>query len=126
MKLTLGKEKKLKSRKAIEKIFAEGKSFHKFPVRVVYFHEPGIEPVFKIGVSVPKKRFKRAVDRNLLKRRLREAFRKNQLNLKSNHNLSIMFIYSSNEILPYREIEKSMIVLIAFLNSISDDCIENK
>lgn len=126
MKLTLGKDKKLKSRKAIEKIFAHGKSFHKFPVRAVYFYKSECESEIKIGVSVPKKKFKKAVDRNLLKRRIREAFRLNQTSLKIHGQLNVMFLYSSKEILEYSEIEKSMIALLAYLNSLSDERIENK
>lgn len=126
MKFTLGRDKKLKSRKAIDQIFAEGKNYHKFPVRAVYFHQAESENEIKIGVSVPKKKFKKAVDRNLLKRRLREAFRLNQEKLNLNGKLNIMFIYSSHEIQPFETIEKSVIALLAFLNSISDVHNENK
>lgn len=126
MKLTFGKDKKLKSQKAIDKIFSDGKNFHRFPIRAVYFHEAELESELKIGVSVPKKKFKKAVDRNLLKRRMREAFRLNQESLKYSGKLNIMFIYSSHEILPYSEIEKSMVVLFGSLNSISDAYNENK
>lgn len=126
MKLTLGKDKKLKSRKAIEKIFAQGKSFHKFPVRAVYFYEPESESEIKIGVSVPKRNFKKAVDRNLLKRRIREAFRIHQNSIKVPGKLNIMFLYSGKEILEYSEIEKSMTALLAYLNSLSNEHNENK
>lgn len=126
MKLTLGKDKKLKSRKAIEKIFAQGKSFHKFPVRAVYFYEPESESEIKIGVSVPIRNFKKAVDRNLLKRRIREAFRIHQNSLKVPGKLNIMFLYSGKEILEYSEIEKSMTALLAYLNSLSNEHNENK
>lgn len=126
MKLSFGKDKKLKSQKAIEKIFSDGKNFHRFPVRAVYFYEADFDQELKIGVSVPKKKFKKAVDRNLLKRRMREAFRLNQKNLKLKGKLSIMFIYSSHEILPYSAIEKSIIALLDSLNSISDGHIESK
>lgn len=126
MKLTLGKDKKLKSRKAIDKIFSDGKNFHKFPVRAVYFYEFNAESELKIGVSVPKKKFKKAVDRNLLKRRLREAFRLNQEKLNLSGKLNIMFIYSSHEIQPFETIEKSVIALLASLNSLSDAHSENK
>lgn len=126
MKLTLRKDKKLKSRKAIEKIFAQGKSFHKFPVRAVYFYEPESESEIKIGVSVPKRNFKKAVDRNLLKRRIREAFRIHQNSIKVPGKLNIMFLYSGKEILEYSEIEKSMTALLAYLNSPSNEHNENK
>lgn len=125
MKLSFGKDKKLKSRKAIENIFSHGNSFHKHPVRAMYFFEASDSEI-KIGVSVPKKKFKRAVDRNLIKRRMREAFRKNQQKLHLQGKLHTMFIYTSGEILSYREIEKSIIALIDFLNSISNENILEK
>lgn len=121
MKLTFGKEKKLKSRKAIEKIFSEGKSIHRFPVRAIYFYEENDISEIKIGVSVPKKKFKKAVDRNLLKRRIREAFRLNQNSLELQGKINLMFIYTGNEILPYLDIEKSIIALLGSLNSISNE-----
>ena len=126
MKLTFGKDKKLKSQKEIDKLFSDGKNFHRSPVRAVYFYEADLDSELKIGVSVPKKKFKKAVDRNLLKRRMREAFRLNQTKLNHTGKLNIMFIYSSHEILPYSEIEKSMIALLGSLNSISDAYNENK
>ncbi len=121
MELTLGKEKRLKSRKAIEKIFSEGKSIHRFPVRAVYFYEENDLSEIKTAASVPKKKFKKATDRNLLKRRIKEAFRKNQTLLTLHGKVHVMFIYSSNEILPYPEIEKSIIALLDSLNSISGE-----
>lgn len=119
MKLSLSKDKKLKSRKAIEQLFSVGKGIHRFPVRAIYFYEQGGENEFKIGVSVPKKKFRKAVDRNLLKRRIREAVRLNQKILEISGKIHIMFIFTGSEILPYSEIEKSIIALFDSLNSIS-------
>lgn len=120
MKFTLGKDKKLKSRKRIERLFVSGKRIQKFPLKAVYFSEPN-DAGFQLAVSVPKKLFKRATDRNLLKRRMREAFRIHQEKLKLNSKLEIMFIYSTNEILDFDQIERAMIALIDSLNSISND-----
>jgi len=119
MKLTFGKNKKLKSRKAIEKVFSAGQSIHRFPVRAVFYYEPEGLREFRIGVSVPKRKFKRATERNLLKRRIREAVRINQTDLVVPGRIHIMFIYSAGEIIPYSEIEKSVIALFDSLNSIS-------
>ena len=73
------KQEKLKSRKLIEKLFAGGKTFLVFPVKVVYMivDEPMDFPI-KIGVSASKKNFKTAVDRNRIKRLLRENYRLNK------------------------------------------------
>lgn len=118
MKLSLSKDKKLKSRKSIEQLFSVGKGIHRFPVRAVYFHESGVEKEFKIGVSVPKKKFRKAVERNLLKRRIKEAVRLNQFRLEIPGKIHIMFIFTGTEILSYSEIEKSVIALFDSLNSI--------
>lgn len=118
MKLSFGKDKKLKSRKAIEKLFLEGKQLRKFPLKAVYLFSPENETV-KIGVSVPKKLIRKAVDRNLLKRRIREAYRLNQFKINSKNGLNVMFIYSTNQVLDYPEIEKAMLILLGDLNSLS-------
>jgi len=121
MKFTLGKDKKLKSRKRIERLFVSGKRIQEFPLKAVYFTEPSDVAGFQLAVSVPKKLFKRATDRNLLKRRMREAFRIHQEKLKLNSKLEIMFIYSAHEILDFDRIESAMLVLIDSLNLISID-----
>lgn len=126
MKFTLGSEKRLKSRKKIERLFVSGNRIQKFPLRAVYRREPTESSGFQIAVSVPKKLFKRAVDRNLLKRRIREAFRLNQHQLELKQKVEIMFIYSAKEIQDFDQIEKAMLVLIDSLNSISDDSISEK
>ncbi|HET8753479.1 MAG TPA: ribonuclease P protein component [Salinimicrobium sp.] len=96
MEESFGKKNKLKSRKLITQLFSEGKSVNHFPLKLVYIQlrEPQ-EVLFKAGVSVPKRNFKRAVDRNHLKRLLREAFRKNKYLLASNltNSYAFMFIY---------------------------------
>ena len=72
-----GKAEKLKSRKQIDALYAGGRSLAVFPLRVKYRFLPGTANVVPIqaGVSVSKRAFKRAVDRNRIKRLLREAYR---------------------------------------------------
>ena len=110
---TLSKAERLNSKAMIERLFAGGnKSFTAFHLRVVYMWldaSEGEAPV-SILISVPKKRFKRAVKRNLVKRRVREAYRKNKQLLTDalvakNKRLVLAFIWLDNEIHPSAEIE---------------------
>ncbi len=126
MKFTLGADKRLKSQKKIERLFLSGKRAQSFPIKSVFFFEPGEPAGVQIAVSVPKKLFKKAVDRNLLKRRMREAFRIHQHQLKLPNKLEVMFIYSTHEIQDFSKIEKAMLALIDSLNSLSNDNISKK
>ncbi len=79
MQQTFKKQERLKKRKLIEQLFAEGKSITVFPIKLVYLQIDHQSP-YKIqaGVSASKRNFKKAVDRNKLKRLLREVYRKNK------------------------------------------------
>ena len=74
------KFEKLKSRKQIELLFAKGKSISAFPVKVFYLpvENTPVHPV-QVGVGVSARNFKKAVDRNTIKRRMREAYRLHKL-----------------------------------------------
>jgi ribonuclease P protein component len=78
MRLTLSKEEKLKSRKLIEKLFIEGDSLKEYPLRLKYLKIRDENNSVKVAFSVPKRNFKLAVDRNRIKRLLRESYRKNK------------------------------------------------
>ena len=125
---TFKKEEKLKSRKLIEVLFKQGTSFSIFPFRVLYsFSEESIAPL-QTGFAVSTKHFKKAVDRNRIKRLLREAYRlqKNELttNLQKNKKyMAIFFIYTTNEILKYKEVAEKMDAALKKLNKIVDEAI---
>ena len=109
---TLGKKERLNSKTLIERLFSGGsKSFPAFPLRVVYM---SVEPVEEdmaaasILISVPKKRFKRAVKRNLVKRQVREAYRKNKHLVAQNKRLIIAFIWLDNHIHSSAEVEEKV------------------
>ncbi|MES1226963.1 MAG: ribonuclease P protein component, partial [Bacteroidota bacterium] len=76
---TLGKKERLKSRKSIEQLFNEGKSFAVSPCRVFYmilpFNATSTSFIVQFGAGVSTKNFKKAVDRNRIKRLVREAYR---------------------------------------------------
>jgi ribonuclease P protein component len=102
---TYGKEQKLKSRKLITKLFAEGKAVNAFPLRLVYANpEATLDFPVKAGVSVSSRNFKKAVDRNRIKRLLRETYRLNQAGLlkhvEEKQQRLVLFIIYTDKVLP--------------------------
>jgi ribonuclease P protein component len=109
VQFTYPKSERLKSKTTIDLLFSTGKSVSKYPLRLVYVpvELPDEEPI-KLGVSVSKKYFKKAVDRNYFKRVLRETYRLNkQLLLPTGQQrYAFMFFYQTSDRLPYAEIEE--------------------
>jgi ribonuclease P protein component len=119
MSFTYPKNEKLKSKTTIDLLFSEGNSVSKFPLRLVYVENKEENAVLlKMGVSVSKKYFKKAVDRNYFKRVLRETYRLNkQLLLDSLEKpYAIMFFYQTKERLSFQEIEEKTIQLFQKFN----------
>ena len=121
--LSLSRSEKLKSKKMISRIFDQGASSFKYPLRLKYMILPTDhveEAGVKVAFSVPKRRIAKAVHRNLIKRRMKEAYRLNrkELTLKeeAKHNMLLVFIYQANEILEYTNIEKSVVKLMKIIN----------
>ena len=114
----LPKRARLKSTKTIANLFATGQSTAKFPLRMVWdiqSEEPSPPEKSKMAVSVPKKKIKKAVHRNLLKRRIREAWRCNRGSLiipEKNYTIMVLFIYYGNTINDFKAIQRSMKFLI--------------
>jgi ribonuclease P protein component len=114
MNFTYPKSEKLKSKITIGLLFTEGKSVAKYPLRLVYKAGTlGKGEKIKIGVSVSKKYFKKAVDRNYFKRVLRETYRLNKHLLIDNldQSYSFMLFYQCKERLTYEEINTKTIQL---------------
>lgn len=114
MNFTYPKSEKLKSKTTLDLLFSEGKSVSKYPLRLVYVPvNLGTKKPVEIGVSVSKKYFKKAVDRNYFKRVLRETYRLNkQILLESTGKPhAFMFFYQTKDRLSYPEIEKKTIEL---------------
>ncbi|WP_119793545.1 ribonuclease P protein component [Flavobacterium anhuiense] len=127
MNFTYPKNERLKSKTTIGLLFSEGKSVSKYPLRLVYRQaQANSEEQTKIGVSVSKKYFKKAVDRNYFKRVLRETYRLNKHSLLDNLDqpYSIMLFYQTKDRLSYQEINTKMIQLfekfIAQINKSQD------
>ncbi len=95
--LTFSKEERICGEKSVSALLAGGRYGTEGAFR--FCHRPG-EGHSRIMVSVPKKMFRRAVKRNLMKRRIREAYRHQKDHLKDTPT-DILFIYNSKELLPY-------------------------
>jgi len=116
-KFGFSKEERLSGKKNIEELFTKGSSFRLKGFAVKYLIRKE-ESANKILVSVPKKNFKRAVDRNLLKRRIREAYRLNKqlLTEKDSKHYVIGFLYISKSILTFHQIQDQLISILNRLN----------
>lgn len=111
---TLSKEERLSWKRYIDLLFEKGQSFVAFPLRVVYLPmEEAMSAPVSILISVSKKKFKRAVKRNLVKRQVREAYRVRKYELieplvAKNKGMLIAFLYIDKEIRPFADLEKAM------------------
>jgi len=115
VRYTLKKEEKLKSKKLISVLFEKGKSLSKFPLRLVYLKAEHLSNYpLQVAFSAPKRKFKKAVDRNRIKRLMREAYRLNKQILYDSieEKYAIMFTYTDENELKYVEIEEKMVVLL--------------
>ena len=109
---TLKKEERLCSKKIIDKLFSEGESFLSFPLKIVYLNiELPSKNKVEIAFSVSKRNFRKAVQRNFLKRRMREAYRLNKHLLtatKSEKQMAIFIIFIGKEIANFQIIEQAL------------------
>ena len=113
---TLPKKERLCGKKGIEKLLARGRFGSVDSIRYRFLTDNG-EEINRILISVPKKLFKRAVKRNLLKRRIRECWRKQKHALNVEKGMDILFMYSTKEVLTYQEIYSRMEEIIEKLNN---------
>lgn len=119
-RFTLSKEERICSKKLINELFTgNGRSMTAFPLRVVFMKRTIVDdqPRAAMLVSVPKRYFKHAVDRNRVKRQVREAFRRNKSiitqNFTDDHEaVAMAFVWLTDEKFPSSEVENRMVRLL--------------
>lgn len=116
-KYTLSKTARLKSRKQIDSLFKEGCSFRVGPIKIMYQLDDNGEEPLQLGVTAPSRNFKKAVDRNRIKRLMREAWRLNCITLKDSMEkqstfLVVFLIYTGKSLPTYPLIEDKIKVAI--------------
>jgi ribonuclease P protein component len=102
------KSERLYKKKDIQELFDKGSSFYLYPFRVIVQKQP-TQDTNQVLFSVSKKNFKRAVDRNLIKRRMREAYRLNKAALPETSKLQMAYIYTAKDILLFDQIRDKMV-----------------
>ncbi len=116
MQNTFKREEKLKKSKLITRLFAEGNAISVFPIKLIYLQvDHGSPYKIQAGVSATKRNFNKAVDRNKIKRLLREVYRKNKyLIYQSEHTKKhiFMFIYQGKKEIDYKILEEKMIIIL--------------
>ena len=121
MSQSFNKKEKLKSEKLIGQLFDEGASVGQFPLRLFYLKSTFSEDVtFKTAVSVSKKNIKKAVDRNRIKRLIREAYRLNKLEFFNNTNeqYALMILYLGKDIPDFNLINSKLKLLFGKFSAI--------
>jgi len=116
MRFKLGKQEKLKSRKLISQLFEEGQSVKKYPIKFNFLQtEHTSDFPVQVAFSVPKRVFKRAVDRNRIKRLMREAYRIQKYMLYDNVDrpFVVMITYIGQEEIKYQKLKMKMIEVVS-------------
>lgn len=110
------KRERLTRKRAIESLFQKGSSFSAFPLKVLYSPQNSVDNATQVLISVPARSFKKATDRNTLKRRIREGYRLNKALLSASSAYALAYIYIAREILPSDIIHKAIQTSLRRLN----------
>jgi len=120
---SFSKEERLCGKKSISLLLAGGNKYFLYPFSVKWIELSVTErPSIQLLAIVPKRYFKKAVDRNKIKRFIRESFRKNKELLSAplkekNKNITLMLLYNSRKIESYKEVESKITLILQFLAS---------
>ena len=122
-RFTFNKAEKLSKEKTIQELFNRGSSFYLFPFKVIYIPNPDQsinQP--QILISVSSRNFRRAVDRNLIKRRIREAYRLQKEIIRGESKRgAFAFVYTSKSVLPYTEIRSKLFLVLEKIGKLDFD-----
>lgn len=114
------KQERLSSEIVIGKLFKSNDTLFTFPFKIFYLIAPEQSVVDQVVISVSKRSFKRAVDRNLLKRRIREAYRLNKCLLYKDSEspfFNFAIVYVAKKILPFQEIDSKLKLILTELGT---------
>tara|TARA_B110000467_G_C18321804_1_gene485893 strand:- start:881 stop:1258 length:378 start_codon:yes stop_codon:yes gene_type:complete len=125
MKLTFSKSERLASKKIIEKLFINGHRIYLNSFMLIWCRKPNSNPRIEILISVPKKIIIKSVDRNYIKRIMRESYRKNKEQIYNliTDNIHIALVYNKKDLIEFNNIE---IELLAIFEMLSKKLNENK
>ncbi len=121
-RFSLGKKERLSKEIWIRELFDKGSSFYFHPFKVLYLPHPDQDStVNEVLFSVPKRQFKKAVDRNTIKRRLREAYRLNKSGFPDSPKFLIAYIYTAKTILPSETFQQKVLGTIQKISSLKNE-----
>jgi ribonuclease P protein component len=114
MDQSFGRKEKLKSKKLITQLFEEGKGISIYPLKLIYITTDHKEKPLQTGVTVSKRNFKSAVDRNKIKRLLRESYRRNKAQVFNNTdaNFAFLFLYLGKDMPTFEQLDHKMKLIL--------------